>query len=94
MLIVRDILQIDVEYKGEHLDVDVEVEPRRAHTKSHAGIFTRYNNKNVKKGGMLKINHSDGVASDFILLKVQLLLMRQSIVEKSKPYHICKESFY
>lgn len=84
ILIVRDIRQIDVEYKGEHLDVDVEVKPRSAHTKSHAGIFTRYNNKNVKKGGMLKINHSDEVASDVILLKVQMSLLRQSIVEKNK----------
>jgi hypothetical protein len=84
ILSVRDIRQINVEYKGEKLDVDIEVEPRDTHTKSHAGIFTRYQNKNVKKGGMLTINHSDEVASDVILLKVQMSLLRQSIVEKSK----------
>ena len=83
-LTVRNIRHIDVAYKGEKLDVDVEVEPRDTHTKSHAGIFTRYHNKNVKKGGMLTINHSDEVVSDVILLKVQMSLLRQSIVEKSK----------
>ena len=84
LLTVRDIRHIDVEYKGEKLDVAVEVEPRSAHTKSHAGIFTRYHNKNVKTDGMLTISHSDEVASDVILLKVQLSLLRQSIVENSK----------
>ena len=48
ILNVGDVRAIDISVKGEKLDVSVEVEPRAFHTKSHAGIFTRIEGKNVK----------------------------------------------
>lgn len=40
ILNVGDIRNINVEHDGKTIDINVEVEPRDVHTKSHAGIFT------------------------------------------------------
>ena len=84
VLNVGDIRAIDVKYRGKKMNVDVEVEPRDFHTKSHAGIFTRYQQKNVKSGEKLVVNHDNEIASDVILLKVQFSLLRQALVETCK----------
>lgn len=49
VLNVGEIRDIDIVHGGKVLDVNVEVEPRDGHTKSHAGIFTRYKQKNLKR---------------------------------------------
>ncbi len=69
---VGEVCDISVVHGSEKLDVSVEVEPRAAHTKSHAGIFVRSNNNNVVRGRQLNsktIPH--GVSSDSILMEVQ-----------------------
>ena len=53
MLGVQDIREIKVNLNDEPLNVDVEVEPRALHTASHAGIFTRIGETNIKKGGTI-----------------------------------------
>ena len=71
-MIVGEVCDISVVHGSEKLDVSVEVEPRAAHTKSHAGIFVRSNNNNVVRGRQLNsktIPH--GVSSDSILMEVQ-----------------------
>ena len=46
---VSAVRNIKVELGQLSADVSVEVEPRDAHYKSHAGIFTRYNEKIIKE---------------------------------------------
>ena len=45
---VFSVRNIKVELGQLSADVSVEVEPRDTHYKSHAGIFTRYDDKNIK----------------------------------------------
>lgn len=79
---VDDIRSIKVDIDGSPLAVDVEVEPRAKHTKSHAGIFTRYEGKNVKTGQTIKVSEQlRGVSSDDILLDVRLSLLDIASVE-------------
>ena len=63
--------------------IDVEVEPRDSHTKSHAGIFTRFQNKNIKRGQTLTVDTlAEGVSADTILLEVRMDLVDISSIEE------------
>ncbi len=69
---VGEVCDISVVHGSEKLDVSVEVEPRAAHTKSHAGIFVRSNNNNVVRGRQLtSLSIPHGVSTDSILMEVQ-----------------------
>lgn len=69
MLNVGEIRGIDCAVGATKMKVDVEVESRDAHTKSHAGIFTRFQNKNIKRGQLLKAGPtSEEISADTILL--------------------------
>ena len=68
---IRDIV---VTNGKQPLAIDVEVEPRDVFTKSHAGIFTRYEQKNIKNGGILVFDNMTEVSADMVLLKVRLAL--------------------
>lgn len=82
VLNVSDICSIDVSLEGVSAKINVEVEPRDSHTKSHAGIFTRINNQNIKRGQTLKVEPlSDGLSADTILLEVRMNLLDISKVE-------------
>jgi len=81
MLSVSDIRDIKVDAFGEPLKINVEVEPRDSHTKSHAGIFTRYENKNVKRGDTLSHLDKD-ISADDVLIKVRTQLLNMSTVEQ------------
>lgn len=67
--------------EGQPLAIDVEVEPRDVFTKSHAGIFTRHNNVNIKTGSTLAVSQEKNISADRVLLKVRLALVRLSTVE-------------
>lgn len=71
MLDVKDIREIKVILEGKTLNVDVEVESRSVHTASHAGIFTRIGNTNIKKGGTVpKDSLPLGLSADDVLMEV------------------------
>ena len=90
MLCVSDIRAIKVDAFGEPLKIIVEVEPRDSHTKSHAGIFTRYENKNVKRGDTL--NHLDKeISADDVLIKGRTQLLNMTTVEQV-TLHMSDES--
>lgn len=56
-----------------------------SYTKSHAGIFVRYQNKNVKRGQMIKISHvSEEISSDTLLLEVRTQLLELATLEECK----------
>ena len=85
LLNVGDIRGIDVKVDNVEMKIDVEVEPRNVHTKSHAGIFTRFQNKNIKKGQLLKAGPTaEEISGDTILLEVRKELKDLSSVEKCK----------
>ncbi len=77
ILCVSDIRDIKVDAFGEPLKINVEVEPRDSHTK----IFTRYENKNVKRGDTLSILEKE-VSADDVLIKVRSQLLNMSTVEQ------------
>ena len=82
---VGAIRGIDVKVGETKMKIDVEVEPRAAHTKSHAGIFTRFQNANIKKGQLLKAGPtSEEVSADTVLLEVRKELLDLSTVEECK----------
>ena len=81
MLCVSDIRAIKVDAFGEPLKINVEVEPRDSHTKSHAGIFTRYENKNVKRGDTLSLLEKE-ISADDVLIKVRTQLLNMTTVEQ------------
>lgn len=81
ILNVGSIRNIAIKIEGQPLAVDVEVEPRDVFTKSHAGIFTRYNNNNVKTGSTLAVSQEKNFSADVVLLKVRLALVRLSSVD-------------
>lgn len=91
VLNVGDVRSISITHVGKVLAVNVEVEPRDSHTKSHAGIFTRYKQKNLKKGESLFIEHSEEIACDVILLKLQRFLLRLSTLETGELENSGKE---
>ena len=85
LLNVGDVRGINVKVDQVEMKIDVEVEPRDTHTKSHAGIFTRIQDKNIKKGQLLKAGPTaEEVSGDTILLEVRKELKSLSSVEECK----------
>ena len=81
---VGDVRKCDVKVGSTQMMIDVEVEPRDVHTKSHAGIFTRYQDKNIKQGQMICVNPSEEqISTDTILLEVRTYLMDIASLEKA-----------
>ena len=80
---VSAVRNIKVDLGQLSADVSVEVEPRDAHYKSHAGIFTRYDDKNIK-GGQETIQDQNECLMPVraILQKVQHQLLALSTLEK------------
>lgn len=80
---VSAVRNIKVELGQLSVDVSVEVEPRDAHYKSHAGIFTRYDDKNIK-GWQEAIQDKNDCLMPVraILQKVQHQLLALSTLEK------------
>ena len=65
------------------LAVEVEVEPRDVHTKSHAGIFVRFSGQNVKSGQSLLVDSvSEAVSADIVLQDVRWELLALSTLEE------------
>ena len=81
ILSVSDIRAIKINAFGEPLKINVEVEPRDSHTKSHAGIFTRFENKNVKRGDTLSLLEKE-ISADDVLIKVRTQLLNMTTVEQ------------
>ena len=81
VLSVGKIRAISVVVDNKPLSIDVEVEPRDVFTKSHAGIFTRHDNKNLKTGGTIAVGEEKNISVDMVLLKVRLALVRLSSLE-------------
>lgn len=82
MLDVKDIREIKVILEGKTLNVDVEVESRSVHTASHAGIFTRIGNTNIKKGGTVpKDSLPLGLSADDVLMEVGWSLIEISTIK-------------
>ena len=63
------------------LSVDVEVEPRDAVTKSHAGIFTRYEGKILKLGDPQPISLKYNVSVDEVIFEVRAALLKLAKLE-------------
>lgn len=85
LLNVGDVRSIKVEVGETKMMTDVEVEPRDIHTKSHAGIFTRFQNANIKKGQILKAGPTaEEISADTILLEVRKKLLSLSTIENCK----------
>ena len=80
---VSAVRNIKVELDQLSAEVSVEVEPRDAHYKSHAGIFTRYDEKNIK-GGQENIQDKNDCLMPVraILQKVQHQLLALSTLEQ------------
>jgi len=75
MMNVGDIRGIIVDVDGSSMDLDVEIEARDAHTKSHAGIFVRSHGENIVRGrSIMSASVPKGVSSDDILMEVQWCL--------------------
>ncbi len=82
---VGEVRDIHVALDEKQVDIDVDVEPRSAHVKSHAGIFTRYENANLKPGTSLEIvKGKPNVAADVVLLKVRMQLMKLSHCQQTR----------
>lgn len=85
MLNVGDVRAINVVHEDRIIDVNVEIEPRNAHTKSHAGIFTRFHSENIKNGKILKYGPTaEEISADQILLDVRFQLLSIASLEKQK----------
>ncbi len=85
ILNVGEVRNIEVKLADTIVDIDVEVESRDAHTKSHAGIFTRNQNKNIKSGSSIYIpSLKENVSADNILLKVRFKLLKLSKAEEKQ----------
>ena len=85
VLAVNDIQDLSVSLEKENASLSVEVEPRDSHYKSHAGIFTRIDGKNIKGGSTQSFTTTANqvVSADAILQKVRMHLLRLSKVEVS-----------
>lgn len=80
---VGDVRNLDLSMEEESLNISVEVEPRSMHKKSHAGIFARLDNKNIK-GGQDFIPVVDGkepVSAEKVLMKMRWSLLQLSQLE-------------
>jgi hypothetical protein len=76
LLNVGEIRATKVSFSGITLNINVEVEPRDVFTKSHAGIFTRHENRNVKTGDTFYIKSLDeNISADEVLLEVRSRLV-------------------
>ena len=65
------------------LAIEVEVEPRDVHTKSHAGIFVRTCDQNVLPGrSLMGTSVPEAVSVDMILQDVRWELLALSTVEE------------
>lgn len=85
ILNVGDIRDIHVLLEDEAIDIDVDVESRDTHVKSHAGIFTRYENMNLKIGDNLNVDgEKKAIPVDDILLKVRLQLLHKAKCFRTK----------
>ena len=84
LLGVDDIRNINVVFEGIEAHVNVEVEPRDVHYKSHAGIFTRFENKNIKNGQLVDVHAEKMVSADSVLLEVRMSLLEISSLEECK----------
>jgi hypothetical protein len=80
---VLAVRNIKVELGQLSADVSVEVEPRDAHYKSHAGIFTKYDEKNIK-GGQESVQDKNNCLMPVraILQKVQHQLLALATLER------------
>ena len=80
---VSTVRNIKVELGQLSADVSVEVEPRDAHYKSHAGIFTRYDEKIIRGGQETILDKNDCIMPvRAILQKVQHQLLALSTLEE------------
>jgi hypothetical protein len=85
ILNVGDVRSINVVHEDKIMDVNVEIEPRNVHTKSHAGIFTRFHSENIKNGKVLKYGPiGKEISADQILLDVRFKLLSIATVEQHK----------
>lgn len=84
-LLVSEVRDIKVEFGSERVDIEVAVEPRASHVKSHAGIFVHLEGKNIKGGQKTSVAVRDGrvISSAAILQKVRWTLLRLAQVESS-----------
>ena len=83
LLNVGEIRAIEVNVGDTNMKIDVEVEPRNTHTKSHVGIFTRFQKKNIKYDQLLKVGPvADEISANSILLEVRSELLRMATVEE------------
>ena len=83
VLTVKEIHNLGVRLEKETASLSVEVEPRDSHYKSHAGIFTRIDGRNIKGGSNQNITTVDNqvVSASAILQRVRMNLLRLSKVE-------------
>jgi len=82
---VGEVRNIDIQFNGKKLNVDVEVEPRDSHTKSHAGIFVRTEKQNVIHGRELFGGSVPaGISADDILHEVRWALYDIAELQKCK----------
>ncbi len=82
LLSVGDVRRCDVKVGNTELKINVEIEPRDSHTKSHAGIFVRFQNFNIKSSQTLNLHPvAKDVSTDSILLEVRTHLMNIASLE-------------
>ena len=81
---VDELRNICVVLGQQTLDVAVEVEPRVAHYKSHAGIFTRLAGENIKGGQQknVSIDENTTLSIAAIFQKVQYKLLSLATLEQ------------
>lgn len=81
---VGEVRGMELSFKGNTLNVNVEVEPRATHTKSHAGIFARFQGKNLKGGQnfLMNANHGEPISVPDILQKMRWRLLSLSKMEE------------
>lgn len=85
VLNVGEIRNTQINFNGCNLNINVEVEPRDIFTKSHAGIFTRYENQNLKSGDTLYIQPLEtNISADEVLLEVRSRLIDIAKLEYCK----------
>jgi hypothetical protein len=83
MMNVGEVRSCDIKVGQMQIKIDVDVEPRDLHTKSHAGIFTRYEDKNLRLGQTFQINASaETISTDSVLLEVRTYLMDIATLEQ------------
>ena len=81
---VGEVRNIRISLKGEVASLSVDVESRDSHYKSHAGVFTRIEGRNIKGGQQDSFIPKEGnaISYDAIHMKVQYALLGLSTVEQ------------